>query len=76
LSPDRRRSERQYVQAKPAKLLISLFCNNAFDRHYAANLANVRGNWTFPTGAGTAYAHELPRDYERFFGLRVAYSSY
>jgi len=56
-------------------LSVSLFCNNAFDRHYAANLSNVRGNWTFPTGAGTAYAQELPRDYSRYFGLRVAYSS-
>jgi hypothetical protein len=56
-------------------LSVSLFCNNAFDRHYAANLSNVRGNWTFPSPAGTAYAQELPRDYFRYFGLRVAYSS-
>jgi hypothetical protein len=56
-------------------LSVSLFCNNAFDRHYAANLANVRGNWTFPTATGTAYTQQLPRDYDRYFGLRVAYSS-
>ena len=56
-------------------LSLSLFCNNAFDRHYAANLSNVRSNWTFPTAAGTAYTQELPRDYFRYFGLRVAYSS-
>jgi iron complex outermembrane recepter protein len=56
-------------------LSVSLFCNNVFDRHYAANLGNVRGNWTFPTPAGTAYTQELPRDYYRYFGLRVAFSS-
>jgi iron complex outermembrane recepter protein len=54
---------------------VSFFCNNLFDKHYAANLSNVRGNWTFPTAAGTAYAQELPRDYDRYYGIRVAFSS-
>jgi iron complex outermembrane receptor protein len=56
-------------------LSVSVFCNNVFDKHYAVNLGNVRGNWTFPTAAGTAYTQELPRDYDRFFGLRVAFAS-
>jgi iron complex outermembrane recepter protein len=56
-------------------LSVSLFCNNVFDKHYAVNLGNVRNNWTFPTAAGTAYTHELPRDYDRYFGIRVAFSS-
>jgi iron complex outermembrane recepter protein len=58
-----------------SRLSVSLFCNNLFDRHYAANLSNVKGNWTFPTAAGTAYTQELPRDYFRYFGIRVAFSS-
>jgi iron complex outermembrane receptor protein len=55
-------------------LSVSLFCNSLFDRHYAANLSNVRGNWTFPTAAGTAYTQTLPRDYFRYFGIRVAFT--
>jgi iron complex outermembrane receptor protein len=54
---------------------VNLFCNNVFDKHYAANLSNVRGNWTVPTAAGTAYAQELPRDYDRFYGVRIAFSN-
>jgi iron complex outermembrane receptor protein len=56
-------------------LTVNLFCNNVFDKHYAANLSNVRGNWTFPTAAGTAYAQELPRDYDRFYGVRISFSN-
>jgi iron complex outermembrane recepter protein len=63
-------------QAFP-NLSFSVFCNNVFDKHYAANLSNVRGNWTFPNPApvGTAYVQELPRDYDRFFGIRIAFAS-
>jgi len=57
------------------KFSISLFCNNVLDKQYAANLANVRANWTYPTPAGSAYTHELPRDYFRYFGVRVAFQS-
>jgi len=52
---------------------VTLFCNNLLDKHYAANLSNVRGNYTFPPG-GTAYTHELPRDFDRFYGIRVGFS--
>src|SRR5256885_13115881 len=31
---------------------VSLFCNNVFDKHYAVNLGNVRGNWTYASPAG------------------------
>jgi len=61
-------------QATP-QLSVSLFCNNLFDRHYADNIGNVKGNWTFPTATGTAYTQELPRDYFRYFGIRIAYAS-
>jgi iron complex outermembrane recepter protein len=42
---------------------ISVFCNNALDKHYAVNLNHVKGNWTFPPG-GTAGSH-LPATEDR-----------
>ena len=45
------------------------------DRHYAANLSNVKSNWTFATASETAYNHELPRDYDRYFGIRIAFTN-
>src|SRR5271168_4038700 len=64
-------------QAMP-RLSLSIFCNNVFDKHYADNISNVRSNWTFPNPAplGTAYAQELPRDWDRYFGIRVAFASH
>jgi len=40
-------------------------------------MADIKILETFPNPApvGTAYAHELPRDYDRFFGIRVAFAS-
>jgi len=55
------------------RLTVTLFCNNLLDKHYAANLSNVRGNYTFSPG-GTAYTQELPRDFDRFYGIRVGFS--
>ncbi|HUA26773.1 MAG TPA: TonB-dependent receptor [Steroidobacteraceae bacterium] len=54
---------------------VAFFCNNLFDRHYAANMANVRGNYTFPTLTGSAYNQQLPRDFDSYFGVRVAFAS-
>ncbi len=54
---------------------VHLFCNNLFDRHYAVNLSNTRSNWSFPTPAGTAYTQELPRDYDRYYGIRIAFTN-
>jgi iron complex outermembrane receptor protein len=54
---------------------LTLFCNNLFDKHYAANLNNVRSNYTFPSSAGTAYTQEVPRDFFRYYGLRVGFTS-
>jgi iron complex outermembrane recepter protein len=67
----------QFTPQGLSNLSIAVFCNNVFDKHYAANLSNVRANWTFPDPApvGTAYAQLLPRDFYRFFGLRVAFAS-
>jgi iron complex outermembrane receptor protein len=52
---------------------VTLFCNNLLDRHYAVNRNNVRGNYTFPPG-GTAYTQQLPRDFDRFYGIRIGFS--
>jgi iron complex outermembrane receptor protein len=59
-------------------LSFSIFCNNVFDKHYADNINNVRATWAFPNPAplGTAYAQELPRDWYRYFGIRVAFASH
>jgi iron complex outermembrane receptor protein len=65
----------QITPQKFSNMSVSLFCNNVLDKHYAVNLSNVKGNWTFPPG-GTAYAQELPRDWDRFFGIRVAFASH
>ncbi|HTB87938.1 MAG TPA: hypothetical protein VK743_08305, partial [Steroidobacteraceae bacterium] len=67
----------QFTPQAFSNLSFSVFCNNVFDKHYASNLSNVRSNWTFtnPAPVGTAYAQELPRDYDRFFGIRVAFAS-
>jgi len=58
---------------------LSFFVNNLFDTHYDANIGNVAGNFTWPAQpAGTqveAYTHEVARDYDRFFGLRFAFTS-
>jgi iron complex outermembrane recepter protein len=56
-------------------LSVHFFCNNLFDRHYAANITNVKGNWSFPTASETAYAQELPRDYDRYYGVRIAFTN-
>ena len=68
----------QFIPQAFSNFSVSVFCNNMFDKHYAANISNVRGNWTFPNPApvGTAYAQELPRDWDRFFGIRFAFASH
>jgi len=55
------------------RLTVTLFCNNLLDKHYAVNLGNVRGNYTFTPG-GTAYTQELPRDFDRYYGIRIGFS--
>jgi iron complex outermembrane receptor protein len=67
----------QFTPQAFSNLSFSVFCNNVFDKHYAVNLGNARSNWTFPNPApvGTAYTQELPRDWDRFFGIRVAFAS-
>jgi hypothetical protein len=44
------------------------------DKHYAVNRNNVRGNYSFPVPSGTAYTQELARDFDRYYGIRVAFS--
>lgn len=67
----------QFIPHALPNLSFSVFCNNVFDKQYADNLSNVRANWTFPnpTPVGNAYTQGVPRDYYRFFGLRVAFAS-
>jgi iron complex outermembrane receptor protein len=56
------------------RFTMSLFCNNLLDKQYTVNRGNVRGNYKFPTPAGTAYTQQLPRDFERFYGIRIGFS--
>ena len=59
------------------RLMVSLFVNNLFDQHYASNLYNNAGNWTF-SGVNTgyqAYSQNVPRDWARYFGIRLAVSN-
>ena len=67
----------QFTPQAFSNLSFSVFCNNVFDKHYATNLNSVRSNWTFPNPlpVGAAYTQVLPRDYDRFFGIRVAFAS-
>jgi iron complex outermembrane recepter protein len=67
----------QFTPQAFSNLSFSVFCNNVFDRHYSDNISNARSNWTFsnPAPIGTAYTQELPRDFDRFFGIRVAFAS-
>ena len=62
-----------------SRFTLSFFVNNLFDRHYYANIGNVAGNFTWPAQpAGKqveAYTAEIPRDYDRFFGIRLAVAS-
>jgi len=65
--------------ASDSRFSLSLFVNNLFDKHYYANVGNVAGNFTWPAQpAGhqvEAYTAEIPRDYDRFFGIRLAVAS-
>jgi len=65
--------------ASDSRFSLSFFVNNLFDKHYYANVGNVAGNFTWPAQpAGRqveAYTAEIPRDYDRFFGLRLAITS-
>jgi iron complex outermembrane receptor protein len=56
------------------RLSVSLFCNNLLDKHYAVNRNNVRGNYSFPLASGTAYTQQLPRDFDRYYGIRIGFS--
>jgi iron complex outermembrane receptor protein len=53
---------------------VSLFCNNILDEQYAVNRGNVRGNYRFPAASGTAYTQQLPRDFERYYGIHIGFS--
>jgi iron complex outermembrane receptor protein len=62
-----------------SRFSLSFFINNLFDTHYSANVGNVAGNFTWPAQPpGTqveAYTREVPRDYSRFVGVRLAVAS-
>ena len=62
-----------------SRFSLSFFVNNLFDTHYYPNVGNVSGNFTWPAQpAGKqvlAYTAEIPRDYSRFFGIRLAVAS-
>jgi hypothetical protein len=62
---------------KPAGHLGELPMTSVIRKHYADKITNVRSDWIFhdPAPLGTAYAQELPRDGDRYFGIRVAFAS-
>ncbi len=49
---------------------VFAFVNNAFDKHYAANLFNSLGNFNNQQATQSL----VPRDFRRYGGIRVAYS--
>ncbi len=63
-----------FIEQQNKRYTLSFFVNNLFNEHYASNRGNVRGNWFTGSGPAEAYAQEIPRDYDRYFGLRLAFS--
>ncbi len=68
-----------FTGQKDKQFTVALFVNNLFDKHYATNIGNVRSNWSnyAAAPAGTfyaAYTRNVPRDNDRFFGVRLAIS--
>lgn len=47
---------------------VTGFVNNLFDKHYVSNLADVRSTYN-----GIVLSQTLPRNSQRYFGIRVKY---
>ncbi|MEI9887674.1 MAG: TonB-dependent receptor [Rhizomicrobium sp.] len=63
------------IESEHSRYTVAFFVNNLFDQHYASNRSNVRGNWFGGSAPTEAYAQEIPRDYNRYVGFRLAVSS-
>ena len=63
-----------FIERQSKRYTVSLFVNNLFDQHYASNRTNVRANWFGGTTASEAYTQEIPRDYDRYFGIKIAFA--
>lgn len=61
-----------FIENGQKRYAVSFFVNNLFDQHYASNRSNVRGNWFGGSGPVEAYAQEIPRDYDRYYGIRLS----
>ncbi|EGX99891.1 TonB-dependent receptor domain protein [Nitrospirillum viridazoti Y2] len=58
-----------FVEKDDKRYSLTLFANNLFDQHYAANMGNVRGTWGV-----FAYTQTIPRDYNRYLGMRLGFN--
>ena len=61
-----------FIENSQKRYAVSFFVNNLFDQHYDSNKSNVRGNWFGGSGPQEAYAQEIPRDYDRYYGIRLS----
>ncbi len=58
------------VRQESGRWEIMGFVNNAFDKHYYSNLTNSTSNYANQL----AVQSYLPRDFERYFGVRATYN--
>ncbi|WP_147328018.1 MULTISPECIES: TonB-dependent receptor [unclassified Duganella] len=61
------------IKDKGGRYTLSLFVNNLLDQRYAANLANTLANPTYSTASTIVNTTSWtpPRDYTRYFGVRL-----
>ena len=58
------------VESENQRYEITAFVNNAFGEEYASGIANVGGLW----GGTPVYSHVVPRDAQRYAGVRVGFN--
>ena len=58
------------IRAEDGHYELAAFVNNAFNKHYYANLYNSRGTYNNQTATQAL----IPRDFRRYFGVRGSYS--
>ncbi|MET3654655.1 TonB-dependent receptor [Dyella japonica] len=58
------------VREESGRWEVMGFVNNAFDKHYYSNLTNSTSNYANQL----AVQSYLPRDFERYFGIRATYN--
>jgi iron complex outermembrane receptor protein len=58
------------IRAADSKWEVAAFVNNLFNKHYFYNMANSRGN----QGNVLAVQSYIPRDFNRYAGIRASYN--